>query len=93
MEDGSMLPGGWASEAGGIERAYLSIDPSALTVGKKLGEGTFGIVYQATWSQPGGMNREVAVKQLKNAVNLDAMMDFMKVSATVIITHPHPGML
>ena len=79
MDDGSsLLPAGWESSRHDGGNNYLCIDPMQLTVGKKLGEGTFGVVYQATWQQAGAPAVEVAVKQLKTAVQLDAMMDFMK---------------
>jgi serine/threonine protein kinase len=82
MDDGSAsaLPAGWASSRLDGGNNYLCIDPTELKVGKKLGEGTFGVVYQATWQQMGAPRVEVAVKQLKTVVQLDAMLDFMKAS-------------
>ena len=92
MEDGPLvqLPAGWAASQRDDGNNYLRIDPSQLKVGKKLGEGTFGVVYQATWAQIGAPPVEVAVKQLKTLVQLDAMMDFMKeLSIMSKLAHPN----
>ena len=42
----------------------LEIDPDVVKLHKKLGEGTFGVVYSGTWN-----GTPVAIKTLKEAVD------------------------
>ena len=54
--------------------APATIDWHQLTIGKVLGEGASGVIYQATW-RTGEQSKEVAVKVFKGAVTSDGLPD------------------
>jgi hypothetical protein len=47
-----------------IDQRGALINPSSLAEGKKLGNGTFGIVVEGVWTSPAG-KIDVAIKTLK----------------------------
>ena len=47
-----------------IDQRGALINPSSLAEGKKLGDGTFGIVVEGVWTSPAG-KIDVAIKTLK----------------------------
>jgi hypothetical protein len=63
-----------------------TIDTSEIELGKKLGEGSFGAVYAATWE-----NTVVAVKQLHDAaINAQSIEEFKKEAEVMKRLHsPH----
>ncbi|XP_050726057.1 activated Cdc42 kinase Ack-like isoform X2 [Eriocheir sinensis] len=73
-------PSGTSSSTQGKNRASLAPDESRsfgltclipeqeLTLGQKLGDGSFGVVKRAQWTTSGGQLKEVAVKILKQDV-------------------------
>jgi serine/threonine protein kinase len=69
-----------------IARIGIPIIPwEEITLGKKLGEGSFGIVFRGTCKYRG----DVAIKQLKGILGEDALGELRK-EAEVMHSHPSP---
>ncbi|XP_062516474.1 uncharacterized protein LOC134191860 isoform X2 [Corticium candelabrum] len=62
----------------------VMIDYSALTMGKDLGEGAFGSVMQASWKQPDGTNKEVAVKSISQEARPNDRDAFLKEASMMV---------
>eukprot|EP00656_Telonema_subtile_P056620 TRINITY_DN9091_c0_g2_i2.p1 TRINITY_DN9091_c0_g2~~TRINITY_DN9091_c0_g2_i2.p1 ORF type:complete len:663 (-),score=140.89 TRINITY_DN9091_c0_g2_i2:631-2619(-) len=72
--------------------AQHQISSSEIELCQKLGEGSFGVVYQGKWRQQGGQVVDVAVKQLKGTLSSDhaEVQEFLnEISLVSQLSHPN----
>ncbi|XP_054457096.1 non-receptor tyrosine-protein kinase TNK1 isoform X2 [Anoplopoma fimbria] len=82
-----------AQEAG--SRALPSlIQDSELTLGEKLGSGSFGVVKRGEWHTPTGRVLPVAVKSLRSSMSkqTDTLTDFLQ-EVTIMQSLDHPNII
>merc|ERR1712196_202656 len=97
MEELEGLPTGWANcaitpKSNRSVCRYLRIASNEIELGKKLGEGSFGVVYEGVWTKPSGGSLHVAVKTLKCTLkqNDPEVQDFMReLSLVSQLSHPN----
>ncbi|XP_029530511.2 activated CDC42 kinase 1-like [Oncorhynchus nerka] len=85
--------GGSGQEKGGRALTCL-IQDDELTLGEKLGTGSFGVVKRGEWQTPTGRVLPVAVKSLKSSLSrqTDTMTDFLQ-EVTTMQSLDHPNII
>eukprot|EP01122_Echinamoeba_exundans_P009502 TRINITY_DN3388_c0_g2_i1.p1 TRINITY_DN3388_c0_g2~~TRINITY_DN3388_c0_g2_i1.p1 ORF type:complete len:1268 (+),score=125.86 TRINITY_DN3388_c0_g2_i1:130-3933(+) len=69
-------------------KAGFNIKPSDLSVSKKLGEGSYGVVYLGTYK-----GKQVAVKRLAVAMFANAVADFLAEAMLIMSVKIHPNVI
>jgi hypothetical protein len=69
-------------------KAGFNIKPSDLTVSKKLGEGSYGVVYLGQYK-----GKQVAVKRLAVAMFANAVADFLAEAMLIMSVKIHPNVI
>lgn len=69
-------------------RSVISIKSSDLVVGKKLGEGSFGAVFKATYKA-----EKVALKKLSAGMMASHVADFFREASVMLSIKPHPNIV
>ncbi|CDQ62450.1 unnamed protein product [Oncorhynchus mykiss] len=84
---------GSGQEKGGRALTCL-IQDDELTLGEKLGTGSFGVVKRGEWQTPTGRVLPVAVKSLKSSLSrqTDTMTDFLQ-EVTTMQSLDHPNII
>uniref|UniRef100_A0A4W5QF96 Tyrosine kinase, non-receptor, 1 n=1 Tax=Hucho hucho TaxID=62062 RepID=A0A4W5QF96_9TELE len=88
----------WGSVGSGQEKGGRAltclIQDDELTLGEKLGTGSFGVVKRGEWQTPTGRVLPVAVKSLKSSLSrqTDTMTDFLQ-EVTTMQSLDHPNII
>ncbi|KAL0970374.1 hypothetical protein UPYG_G00241140 [Umbra pygmaea] len=84
---------GQSQETGGRALTCL-IQDSELSLGEKLGSGSFGVVRRGEWQTPTGKVLPVAVKSLRNSLSrqTDTLTDFLQ-EVTCMQSLDHPNII
>ncbi|XP_034146739.1 non-receptor tyrosine-protein kinase TNK1 isoform X2 [Esox lucius] len=84
---------GQSQETGGRALTCL-IQDSELSLGEKLGSGSFGVVRRGEWQTPNGKVLPVAVKSLRNSMSRqnDTLTDFL-LEVTTMQSLDHPNII
>ena len=76
-------------EASRQARPINTIDWQRITLGRQLGEGASGVIYQAQMQQTAGATEDVAVKLFKSAVTSDGLPRCEMAACMAAGAHPH----
>ncbi|KAM3857415.1 non-receptor tyrosine-protein kinase TNK1 [Diretmus argenteus] len=89
-EGGEQWSGAGQGQETGSRALPSLIQDSELTLGEKLGSGSFGVVKRGEWQTPTGRVLPVAVKSLRSSRQTETLRDFLQEVTTMqCLDHPN----